>query len=76
MTQEAALRRRPTGTVKWFAPELGYGYIAPDEGGEELCFGYSATWGGDIENLDVGRRVRYEAVEGWNGPRAERVSRL
>jgi cold shock protein len=75
MAQGASLRRRRTGTVKWFSPELGYGYITPDDGGEELCFGYSATWGGDIKRLDMGQRVRYEVVEGWNGPRAESVSK-
>jgi CspA family cold shock protein len=75
LAQGAALRRTRTGTLKWFSPEEGYGYITPDDGGEELCFGYSATWGSGIRNLAIGQRVRYEVVEGWNGPHAESVSK-
>ncbi len=64
------------GTVKWFSPDEGYGYITPDDGGEELFFSYSATWGGGFLNLERGERVTYKAVEGWNGPQAENVSKL
>jgi CspA family cold shock protein len=76
MVLEGTLKRTLTGTLKWFSPEEGYGYITPDDGGEELCFSYCATWGGGFRNLERGERVTYEVVEGWNGPQAESVSKL
>jgi CspA family cold shock protein len=64
------------GTLKWFSPKEGYGYITPDEGGDELFFSYSATWGGGFRNLERGERVTDEVVEIWNGQQAENISRL
>ena len=64
------------GTLTWFSPEDGYGYITPDEGGVDLFFSYSATWGGGFRNLEKGERVTYRVVEGWNGPQAENVCKL
>jgi CspA family cold shock protein len=65
-----------TGTLAWFSPEEGYGYITPDDGGEELFFSYSAIWGGGFRNLEKGERLTYRVVEGWNGPQAENVCKL
>ena len=64
------------GTLTWFSPEDGYGYITPDDGGEDLFFSYSATWGGGFRHLEEGERVTYRVVEGWNGPQAENVCKL
>jgi CspA family cold shock protein len=64
------------GTLRWLCPEEGYGYITPDDGGEDLFFSYSATWGGGFRNLEKGERVTYRVVEGWNGPQAENVCKL
>ena len=64
------------GTLTWFSPEDGYGYITPDDGGEELFFSLSATWGGGFRTLEKGERVTYRVVEGWNGQQAENVSKL
>jgi CspA family cold shock protein len=75
MTLERTPTRTQTGTLKWFNPEEGYGYITPDDGGWELIFNYSATWGG-FRSLEKGERVTYRIVEGWNGPQAENVARL
>jgi CspA family cold shock protein len=63
------------GTLKWFNPDEGYGYITPDDGGEEVFFTYFATWGGGFRDLQAGDRVSYKIVEGWNGPQAENVSK-
>ncbi len=76
MAQGAALKRTLTGTVKWFSLDQGYGYITPDGGDEDHCFGYSATWGGGFSNLEKGERVNYKVVEGWNGPQVVNVSKL
>ena len=64
------------GTLRWFCAEEGYGYITPDDGGEDLFFSYSATWGGGFRNLEKGERVTYRVVESWNGPQAENVCKL
>jgi CspA family cold shock protein len=76
MALEGTLKRTLTGTLKWFSLEEGYGYITPDNGGGELFFSYSATWGGGLRNLEQGEWVTYEVVEGWNGPQAECVAKL
>ena len=64
------------GTLKWFDRDQGYGYITPDDGGENLFFCYSAIRGGGFRELEKGARVRYEVVEGLRGPQAEDVCTL
>ncbi len=76
MTLERTLKGTLQGTLRWFDPERGYGYITPDDGGEELFFSYSAIWGGGFSNLESGERVTYRVVESWRGPQAENVSKL
>jgi CspA family cold shock protein len=67
------------GTVKWFSDETGEGYIAPDDGGEDLfvCFTGVALWqGGAFEVLRQGARVAYEVAVGRTVLRAENVRRI
>ena len=64
------------GTLKWFSEDEGYGYITPDDGGEDVFFSFSATWGGGFRYLERDERVTYKVVEHWNGPQAENVSKL
>ena len=52
----------PRGTVRWFSEEKGYGFIAPDEGGEDLFVYYSAIEGSGFRSLEEGERVSYESV--------------
>jgi CspA family cold shock protein len=75
MALEETVKRRLSGTLKWFDRDEGYGYISPDDGGGELFFTYAATWGGGFKDLEKGERVTYEVVEGWHGPQAENVCR-
>jgi CspA family cold shock protein len=64
------------GTVKWFSDEKGYGFITPDEGGEDLFVHHTGIAGGGYKSLDEGAKVTYEATQGQKGMQAENVSRI
>lgn len=49
-----------TGTVKWFNPTKGYGFITPDENGKDVFVHISAVEKLGAETLDEGQRVAYE----------------
>ncbi len=63
------------GTVKWFNEDKGYGFITPDEGGEDLFVHYSGIVGNGFKSIDEGEKVTYEATQGKKGMQAENVSR-
>jgi cold shock protein len=62
-----------TGTVKWFNPERGYGFIAPNSGGKDVFVHVSTLERSDIEGLTEGQTVVVDVVEGRKGPEAARV---
>jgi len=62
------------GTVKWFNDEKGYGFISPDEGGEDLFVHHTGIAGSGFKSLDEGAKVTYEATRGKKGMQAENVS--
>ncbi len=57
----------PTGTVKWFNPTKGYGFIEPDDGGRDAFVHISAVERAGLNGLREGQRVEYELVPGRNG---------
>jgi CspA family cold shock protein len=65
----------PTGSVKWFNAQKGYGFITPDEGqGEEDVFvHYSAIDAKGYRSLADGQRVSFEVARGPKGLQAEKV---
>ncbi|MCZ6524061.1 MAG: cold-shock protein [Alphaproteobacteria bacterium] len=57
----------PSGTVKWFNPTKGYGFIQPDDGSRDAFVHISAVESAGLENLREGQKVQYELVTGRNG---------
>ncbi len=53
----------PTGTVKWFNPTKGYGFIQPESGGDDVFVHISAVEQAGLGTLTEGQRVSYEVVE-------------
>jgi cold shock protein len=60
----------PTGTVKWFSDEKGFGFITPDDGSQDLFVHQSAIVGDGFRSLQEGAKVTYNAEAGDKGPRA------
>jgi CspA family cold shock protein len=60
----------PTGTVKWFNSQKRFGFIAPDDGGNDLFVHADAIEGGLLRDND---EVRYKVGKGQKGPCAESV---
>jgi CspA family cold shock protein len=62
------------GVVKWFEPEKGYGFIAPDGGGKDIFIHVTALRRSGVTVLDTGQRVRVDAVDGKKGLEADRIT--
>ena len=56
-----------TGTVKWFNPTKGYGFILPQDGSNDVFVHISAVQQAGLQSLDEGQAVEYELVPGRNG---------
>jgi CspA family cold shock protein len=59
-----------TGTVKWFNPVKGYGFIEPESGGSDAFVHISAVERAGLDSLKEGQKVQYELVRGQNGKSA------
>ena len=62
-----------TGIVKWFNSSKGFGFIAPEDGGDDLFVHYSEIKSEGYATLDEGQKVEYEVGEGKKGPCATNV---
>ncbi len=63
-----------SGTVKWFSPKKGYGFITMEDG-QDVFVHYSAISGNGFRSLEEGERVAFEVTQGPKGLQAANVSR-
>jgi len=61
------------GTVKWFNDSKGYGFICPEDGGNDLFVHHSEIQSSGFKSLKEGQAVEYEVGEGKKGPCATQV---
>ena len=64
----------PTGIVKWFNAEKGFGFIAPEDGGPDVFVHYSAIQTQGYRSLEENQRVEFDVQAGPKGPQASNVS--
>ncbi|MFL6833428.1 MAG: cold-shock protein [Xanthobacteraceae bacterium] len=62
-----------TGTVKWFNPSKGYGFIAPQDGGKDVFVHISAVERAGLTSLNEGQVVEYEVVSNRGKQAAENL---
>ena len=63
----------PKGKVKWFNSTKGYGFIAPDEGGDDVFVHISAVRNAGMQDLDEDQVVEYELVQNNGKTSAENL---
>jgi len=63
----------PSGTVKWFSDEKGYGFITPDDGSKDVFVHQTAIVGEGFRSLSEGSKVSYETEDSDKGPKAANV---
>jgi len=64
----------PTGTVKWFNNAKGYGFIRPDDGGDDVFAHYSTIEMDGYKSLKAGQEVSFDTFEGPKGLHAQEIS--
>ncbi|MBI4290172.1 MAG: cold-shock protein [Betaproteobacteria bacterium] len=65
-----------TGTVKWFNDAKGFGFITPDEGGEDVFAHFSEIKGSGFKSLKDNQKVTFEIKTGPKGKQAANITPL
>jgi cold shock protein len=63
----------PTGTVKWFNADKGFGFITPEDGSKDLFVHHTGIDGDGYKSLEEGQKVSYESTSSDKGPKAVAV---
>ncbi len=63
-----------TGTVKWFNPTKGFGFITPEDGGKDAFLHISEVQKAGIAHLSEGQKVNYDVLDDARGPKAVDIS--
>ncbi|WP_404470962.1 cold-shock protein [Vreelandella venusta] len=62
-----------TGTVKWFNDTKGYGFISPDDGGDDLFAHFSEIQADGFKTLPEGAKVSFDVTQGKKGLQASNI---
>ena len=62
-----------TGTVKWFNDAKGFGFITPDDGGEDLFAHFSAIVMSGFKTLQEGQKIKFDVIQGPKGKQASNI---
>lgn len=62
-----------TGTVKWFNADKGFGFIAPDQGGEDVFAHFSAIQANGYRSLEENQKVEFDVEQGQKGLQAANI---
>jgi len=62
-----------TGTVKWFSDAKGFGFITPDDGGDDLFAHFSAINMSGFKTLKEGQKITFEVAQGPKGRQAANI---
>jgi CspA family cold shock protein len=65
-----------TGTVKWFNDAKGFGFISPDDGGDDLFAHFSEVKAEGFKSLQDGQKVSFEVKQGPKGKQAANITPL
>ena len=66
----------PIGKVKWFDADKGFGFIAPDDGSDDVFAHFSGINSGGYRSLDEGAKVEFDVTNGDRGLQATNISVL
>ncbi len=74
--KEKGIEKMATGIVKWFNPTKGYGFVAPEQGGNDVFIHITALENAGLQTLNEGQRISYELVTNKGKTSAESIKLL